>query len=110
MKFVVQMLKFEKKEYWSIFFMQDDTCFNENIYFPPFLLWKCLKQNKKQTNKQTNKTKQIKKKRQKKQVLWHYKSLLVLSVLTQTCACGFHVLDFYVLGGFDFYMRVCTYK
>ena len=38
MKLVVQMLKFEKKEYLSVFFMQDDTCFNGNIYFPPFLL------------------------------------------------------------------------
>ena len=63
MKLVVQMLKFEKKEYWSIFFMQDDTCFNGNIYFPPFLLWKCLKQKKKQTNKQnkTNKEKKTEK-------------------------------------------------
>ena len=89
MKLVVQMLKFEKKEYLSIFFMQDDTRFNGNIYFAPLLLWKWK-------NRQTNKTKQIKKKRQKNQVLWHHKSFLVLNVITQTCAWGFLVLDFYV--------------
>ena len=59
MKLVVQMLKFEKKEYLSIFFMQDDTRFNGNIYFAMKMKKQTNKQNKTNKEKKTEKSSSV---------------------------------------------------